>query len=169
MSALQAAKTSHSAAQNNKRPPASAGGLFPAPIFFRLSEFRSRTASIEFCSSIRASPQNRLRPSAALAGDRDQIARNGSRTGHRLWPQRPQPARRQPIARNGKLAPAAIQAYTHVGGGRHRRMAHGSNRVAVEPDFSRDYRYGLGLALGADHRYTSGTQTYRRKLVMKSA
>jgi len=81
--------------------------------------------------------------------------RSHSNTRHRLGSGGLQPACGKPGLRDGKLAPAAIQANLNVRRWRHRRMTHGAWNVAIKPNFRRNNRQGTRLTLWTGHQNTS--------------
>ncbi len=97
---------------------------------------------------------------SCLAG----LKEDPSSAGCRLGSQRPQPPGGKPGPGNRELTPSAIQAHPHIRRGSNRRMAHGAQAVAVEPDLGGNHRHGFRLALRANHGNTS--ETYNLRIVL---
>ncbi len=123
-----------------------------------------QSPSVGVALMVQTAPQGcRLHP-ARQAVDSGNIRSTGSghhqdRLRRRLWRRLgPEPARRQPAARYGELAPTAIQANANVWRRRYGRMAQRARPIAIKPNFSRNGGESFRAALWTGHGSTSARQ-----------
>src|ERR1700744_3266403 len=107
-----------------------------------------------------ARPGHGTKSSLWLTGDGDLCVpdrcADGGRVGNSRRTRRAHQPGREIRPRNCELAPAAIETNLNVGRGCQWGMAQNSRGAAIKSDFSGNDGDGAGLALRANHEYTSG-------------